>query len=1020
MQHNIILAGVGGQGILAIAQAISHAALRRGMHVKQSEVHGMAQRGGAVQAHLRISDEPIYSDLIPLGKADMLISVEPLEALRYLQYLRPEGVAVVSTDAYVNIMNYPPLEGVLDRIGRLPHHVLLDANRLAQSAGSSRAANVLMLGAASVFLSLEVDALTSAVDEMFAAKGEKIVDANRRAFALGRAAAMRYRDLIRWGGRPRVVRDWTAAAEPNLLLSDDAAAIRGAFESFAEDGELSAAEIGTVARLLDHIRSQGRDRLFEHEVYSLVELVGAISPPRYAFVPAGSAPAPEELRAFSSDRVVLKLVSPDVVHKSDAKAVVFCRNDADIVTREIQRLVDQHRNTAHVEGVLIVECVEHDYAGFGSELFVGIRASREFGPVIAAGLGGIDTEYLAAQMRPGKAVAKAVALDTTPERFFEQFRQTAAYDVLSGRARGHHRIVSDGELLHCFRAFLALARHFCVAREDAQPALVELEVNPFAFRQQHMVPLDGRGRLGGVVAGGAARPLDKLPKLLEPRSIAVLGVSSTAVNFGRIIVRNIKACGFPTERLFVIKDGDDRIDGVRCVANVAALPKPVDLLVVAAGGDQLPDIIEQTVASGKVHTCCLIPGGVGETEGTEELKRRVRAAILAGRERPDGGSVFIGPNCLGVQSRVGHYDTFFIPEGKHDKRWSAPPRRVALISQSGAFIVSRLSNLEYLDPALAVSLGNQLDVTLADVLAVVARRDDIDVIGTYVEGFNDLDGLEFLHAIAKATRRGKMVIFYKAGRTESGRSAAAGHTASLAGDYDVCQSAAAAAGAVVVDTFKEFEQLVELATALHGKQVAGRRVAAITNAGCESVAMADAIRGPRYRVETAPLSDKTRKRLADVLAAHKLHRLVNASNPLDLTPMAGESTYVESARVLLEAEETDALVIATVPLTPALMTTADELQREGSLAHWVPKLFAESTKPVIFVVDSGELYTPLARRVRAAGVPVFRSCDQAIRSLGRYLCQRTRVMHESGEHQPTPDTGQDAVGAESSHVPSPT
>jgi acyl-CoA synthetase (NDP forming) len=330
----------------------------------------------------------------------------------------------------------------------------------------------------------------------------------------------------------------------------------------------------------------------------------------------------------------------------------------------------------------------------------------------------------------------------------------------------------------------------------------------------------------------------------------------------------------------------------------------------------------------------------------------------------------------------------FIPPSRLDKRWPEPGRRVALISQSGAFIASRMSNLETLDPAFALSLGNQIDITIADLVAAVGRRDDVDVVGVYAEGFNDLDGEELLRHLTTLREAGRDVVFYKAGRTEPGVSAAAGHTAAVAGDYEVCQAAAAQAGALVTDTFKEFEQLLELATALHSKKVGGVRIGALSNAGFETVGMADAIRGQRYEIEMAELSPESAARLAAVLSKHGLERLVNARNPLDVTPMASEEVYEEAIRVLLASDEVDAVVVGIVPLTSALRTVPEELEGEGSLAERLPRVFAESEKPMIAVVDSGARYVPLVQALRRGGLPVFPSADQAIRSLGRYLCHR--------------------------------
>lgn len=986
MERNLILAGVGGQGILTIARAISIAATHRGWHIKQSEVHGMAQRGGAVHAHLRIADHEIFSDLIPLGAADAIIAVEPLEALRYLQYLKPEGAVISSTNAFTNIPNYPPVEQVLDRVSRLPNHVLLDASHLAGLSGSARATNTVLLGAASVLLDLPADEMDRAVRELFSPKGEDVAAVNCRALRLGTAAAHAYTEGLRRGGGSAAVRRWIDGISAETLLSG-----RADFDqlaTLADEHALTAAESHAVRRLLEHVQAEGRTQLYEHEVYVLIELTGAISPPRYQFVPRGQRYAPESTGAMTGSKVVLKIVSADVVHKSDVGGIAVVPNDPEAINRGLVQLIGRHEKKADVAGVLVVEFVEHLHHGFGSELFVGIRASREFGPVIAAGLGGVDTEYLASRMLPGVAVAKAVVSGTTPEKFLELFKKTAAYEVLAGKVRGHERVVSDAELMRCFRAFMSIARKFCVARDDAGPTLEELEVNPFAFRQQHLVPLDGRARLGKVAAGKPARPRDKMQCLTDPRTIAVLGVSANEKSFGRVILNNIRRCGFPADRLHVIKPGVADVDGVPCVPDIAALPEPVDLLIVAAGAKQLPDIVSAAIDGGKTRACIMIPGGVGETEGSDALESRVRDLIFASRKRPDGGPIFVGPNCLGIQSRTGRYDTFFIPPDRLDTQWDAPARPAAIISQSGAFIITRLSNLECLNPVLTISIGNQIDATHSDMLRAVAARSDIHAIGVYVEGFDDLDGLEFLDAVSAAAAAEKTVIFYKAGRTDTGRTAAAGHTASVAGDYDVCQSAVAQAGAIVVDTFKEFEQLLELSTALHEKTVAGRRVGVVTNAGFEAVGMADAIQGPRYRVEIPPLRPQTVSQLGRLLEQHQLNGLVNPRNPLDLTPMATEAAYEDSIRLMQQSDEIDAIVVSLVPLAPQLFVTDEQITRAESLARRVPALFRESRKPLIFVVDAGPLYDPLVRAVRFAGVPVFRTCDQALRSLGRYLCFR--------------------------------
>ncbi len=188
MKCDIVLAGVGGQGVLSVATAIAACAMREGLRFKQSEVHGMAQRGGAVMASLRMSQGEIASDIIPFGMASIILSMEPLESLRYLPYLSQDGTLVTSTNPVRNIPDYPDLENLLQKIRSLPGSILVDAERLARDAGSARATNTVMLGAAMLLLPFKAATVESAVRAIFARKGDKIVETNLRALHAGRAA----------------------------------------------------------------------------------------------------------------------------------------------------------------------------------------------------------------------------------------------------------------------------------------------------------------------------------------------------------------------------------------------------------------------------------------------------------------------------------------------------------------------------------------------------------------------------------------------------------------------------------------------------------------------------------------------------------------------------------------------------------------------------------------------------------------------------------------------------------------
>jgi indolepyruvate ferredoxin oxidoreductase beta subunit len=252
MDTNIILAGVGGQGILSIAYVIDNAALAAGHHFKQAEVHGMAQRGGAVQSHLRYSDRPIHSDLIPRGRADMVLSIEPLEVFRYIHFLAPDGWVVTSTTPYVNIPDYPDHDGLVAELAELPRTVLVDTGRLARAAGNIRAQNMVVVGAASNLLEFEPEAMLTHVTSLFAPKGDTIVAVNRRAFDLGRASGAFFRGLVEAGVAPLDAHRLIRKLDPDTIdpdrVGDWAAVARDRLSDvLAADGDLRADEIPATA-----------------------------------------------------------------------------------------------------------------------------------------------------------------------------------------------------------------------------------------------------------------------------------------------------------------------------------------------------------------------------------------------------------------------------------------------------------------------------------------------------------------------------------------------------------------------------------------------------------------------------------------------------------------------------------------------------------------------------------------------------------------------------------------------------
>ncbi|HKI80971.1 MAG TPA: CoA-binding protein, partial [Pseudodesulfovibrio sp.] len=254
----------------------------------------------------------------------------------------------------------------------------------------------------------------------------------------------------------------------------------------------------------------------------------------------------------------------------------------------------------------------------------------------------------------------------------------------------------------------------------------------------------------------------------------------------------------------------------------------------------------------------------------------------------------------------------------------------------------------------------------------------------------DMDGLNFCRAVQRAVRAGKDVIFYKAGRTPEGKSATSGHTASLAGDYAVCESCVRQAGAIVAHSFTQFENLFMLAERLNGKTIGGNRLAAMSGAGFEAVGMADSIQTDDYSMVLAPLSDRTHEALQGLVDANRLSGLVTVTNPLDVTPGADDHVHAEVIRLLAADPGVDAVVAGLVPMSPVMRTLADPdtpmtMDDERSIAALLAELLPSLDTPVIGVVDGGRQYDPLVDRLNEAGLCTFRTSDQAVAALAQYI-----------------------------------
>lgn len=729
-----------------------------------------------------------------------------------------------------------------------------------------------------------------------------------------------------------------------------------------------------LADLLARVRADGRTQLLEHEAMQVAAELG-LRLPHHAVVAGPEAPL--DLAAFPGDKVVVKVLSKDVAHKTELGGVAIVPRERAAVAAAIAAMQQKLRGTA-VAGFLVVQFVPHDQEA-GGELLLGLRWSREFGPLVTLGLGGVTAERLAgtatADERP-TIVSPAFASATELEALL---RNKALGELATGTLRGRKGRAAFADVV----ALLQRAAAFAQAMVPFPFA--ELEVNPVTFQGGVPWALDALVRLGEPVPALAPpRPLQRAAGLLRPRRVAILGVSSKGENPGRIVLRNTLAAGFPPEHLTVVKPGEASIDGVRCVPDLASLRDPVDMLVVAVPAAEVARVLDEVVRTRIAEGIVLLTSGIGEREGSGDAAAELKRLLHNRRADPEwSGPVLNGPNCLGLRSSDGKVDTLFIPHRKLPPP-SGPTAPIALVSQSGAFAIARLSRRPGLAPRAVITAGNQLDLSVADWVETIAADASVRAIGCYVEGFPLHEGLRLAKLARGLAAQGRVLLCYRAGRTAEGSAASASHTASLAGDWAATRALLGQAGALVVESIDDFEDLLMLAGAFADADVGGLGVGVVSNAGFECVAIADSL-GALHLAKFAPA---TERRLQAVFAAARIDGFVDVHHPLDLTPIAGDQAFADAVAAVLDDPGVHQGVVGCVPLTAALATLPDDVGRDGGVAGRLLAIRAATKKPFVAVVDSGLLYDAFAARLQEGGIPMFRSADRATRLLGHYAAHR--------------------------------
>jgi 3-hydroxypropionyl-CoA synthetase (ADP-forming) len=640
--------------------------------------------------------------------------------------------------------------------------------------------------------------------------------------------------------------------------------------------------------------------------------------------------------------VVSKIVSPNIIHKTDIGGVALNLRNTDEVRQAFDRLTESARAAepqARIEGVEVQEMVTR-----GTEIIIGLLDDLQFGPVIMFGLGGVYTEIL-------RDISFRV-LPIEPPDAVQMIHEIKGHKILQGY-RGQPP-VSEGMLVN-------LLMNAARMGTDLADKLQSVDLNPIiVWEDQHRV-LDAKvlwypqaRQVPSIIPANTAY----LETFFKAGSVALIGASATPGKIGHAVLDSLLHHDYKG-RVYPVNPDRGEIMGAKTYPSLAAIPDQIDLVVVTIGLPQVPSVIRECAARG-IHNLVVISGGGKELGGE---RAQLEAEIC--REAKAHSIRVIGPNCIGVFDGQTRLDTFF----QVQERMLRPELgRIAVITQSGTIGAAFLENAAHLGVSKFVSYGNRTDVDEADLLAYLADDPETDLIAMYVEGLED--GRKFIDT-AKQVSRQKPVVAFKAGRTERGARASISHTGFFGGSYGVVQGALKQAGLIVVDSY---EELFATSKALAMQpQAKGPRIAMISNGAGAMVQGIDLLSS--YGLELPELSAASLTRLAEVYPPFYL-----VQNPIDVTGSATSQDYAVGIETLMQDPCVDIImpwfVFQDTPLDEAIIQELGRLSRAYD-------------KPILAGAIGGPYTERISRAIEAEGVPVFHSVRDWV-AAARGLCTGVR------------------------------
>ena len=703
----------------------------------------------------------------------------------------------------------------------------------------------------------------------------------------------------------------------------------------------------------------------EVECYAVLNKYG-IKLPRYSFIKSIRKTFHSSFN--DGEDIVFKGVVDNVWHKSDQNLLKFSTFSDSETKETFKQFYSLTPAKKDWHGLLICEKVNHADLSLPSELLISIKRDSSCGNVITLGFGGLYTELWSSELKnPVLHLFPDLYSETTA---FKQLEDSLIFKILLGKTRQGTKLTTQKDIRKLLSSIWRLSDNL------VEEKISFIEINPLVVSKDgQFVALDAVGEyetpetIYTIPDDGIST--DELNALFNPQKIAIAGVSSSKKAFANIVLDHLKKSDINKNNIVILKPGVEEFEGIKCISDISVLKDSVDILILSLPAEAALEVIQQIYKTNKVKIIQLVSGGIGDSADHNDYKNQLLKIIKDNRfkDRP----LIIGPNALGILLAPQRVNTLFIPENKLRINFD-PNSNIGLISQSGAFLITRISKMPSLSIRYGMCVGNQLDLSATKILRAMLNDDAIEVVGLYLEGPPQGDALSLAKVINEFAKR-KKIIVYRAGKTSQGKQAAAGHTGAIATDYKIEKKLLNDAGAIVCEDFRVFENSLMWFSSYpkyNNSKIHNIRI--ISNAGYETVAGAD-----KSVTTLLPFSKETNKKLLQVFKEAKLSSIVSTTNPLDLTPMANDQVYLECCKVILNDSQTDLLICGIVPLTVMVDTEDKEIvNRNANRYH---QLVNEVKKPFALVVESGKHFDKFKNSFLSNNIPVFNSIQDVFEIL---------------------------------------